>query len=353
MRSAGLIAPVSRRAFAGGTAMLAASAVAGHALAGVSAAAGSTPGTPTAADPLPSWNDGPNRRAILAFVAAVTAGGAPAFVPAEDRIAVFDNDGTLWAEQPVYTQSYFAIDEVKRLAPDHPEWAGTEPWDSFLSGDPERIATLSQHEVAGALAAVFTGMTVEEYEDRVAAWFATARHPVLDRPFSGVIYQPQLELFAYLRANGFRTWIVTAGGIDFLRPISGAYYGIPREQVIGSAAEVTWESVDGRPALVRQPKLGVNDDREGKPINIHLFIGRRPILAFGNSDSDQQMLEYAAAGDGPRPSLMLLLDHDDADREFAYRKSKLGNLDTALAEARERDWNVVSMKDDWATVFPA
>lgn len=301
-------------------------------------------------EPLPSWNDGPAKQAIIDFVAAVCEEADHDYVAPADRIAVFDNDGTLWAEQPVYSQAFFALDEIARLAPDHPEWAGVEPWDSILSGDAARMASLSEEDIAQALAVAFSGMPVEQYADNVAAWFADATHPVLQRPYRDLVYQPQLELLEFLSANGFTTWIVSGGGVDFMRVFSDDVYGIPPERVIGSASAVTWETLDGEQVLVKQPKLGVYNDKHGKPINIHLSIGKRPILACGNSDGDYQMLQHTATGDGP--SLMMLIHHDDGEREFAYdRVSKIGGLDAALDAANERGWSVVSMKDDWSVVF--
>lgn len=302
-------------------------------------------------DPLPSWNDGPAKQVILDFVAAVCDEAGPDYVAPADRIAVFDNDGTLWAEQPVYSQAFFALDEIARMAPEHPEWSGVEPWESILSGDPARMSTLSEEDIAQALAVAFSGMPVEQYAANVAAWFADATHPVLQRPYRELTYQPQLELLDYLTTNGFTPWIVSGGGVDFMRVFSQDVYAIPPERVIGSAGEVTWETLNGEQVLVKQPKLGVYNDKHGKPINIHLAIGRRPILACGNSDGDHQMLQHTAAGDGP--SLMMLIHHDDAEREFAYdRGSKIGGLDAALDEASQRGWTVVSMKDDWSAVFP-
>lgn len=301
---------------------------------------------------LPSWHEGPTKQAIVEFVAAVTDEDGPDYVPPADRIAVFDNDGTLWAEQPVYPQAFFALDEIARIAPDHPEWAGAEPWESILSGDPARMATLTEADIAEALGVAFSGMPVEQYAANVAAWFAEAKHPVLQRRYHEITYQPQLELLAFLADNGFTTWIVSGGGVDFMRVFSEDVYAIPPERVIGSAGEVTWETIDGQQVLVKQPKLGVYNDKHGKPINIHMAIGKRPILACGNSDGDHEMLQHTAAGDAP--SLLLLVHHDDVDREFAYaRGSKIGGLDAALDEATERDWTVISMKVDWATIFPA
>ncbi|MFM9106283.1 MAG: HAD family hydrolase [Chloroflexota bacterium] len=301
--------------------------------------------------PLPSWNDGPAKQAILGFVASVTAEGGPGFVPAEDRVAVFDNDGTLWAEQPAYTQALFALDEVRRLAPAHPEWSGSEPWDSVLSGDPKRIAALSKDDLVTVFGVATTGMTVDEYAANVAAWVGAATHPVLKLPIAGTVYQPQLELLDYLEANGFATWIVSGGGVDFMRVFAEDAYGIPPERIIGSATAVEFRDIDGAPTLVKLPELGIYNDKEAKPVNIYQSIGKRPVLACGNSDGDRQMLEYTAAGDGSR--LMILVHHDDAAREFAYdREGHVGRLDAAWDEAVARGWTVVSMKDDWATIFP-
>ena len=304
----------------------------------------------TSSTPLPSWHDGATKQAIVDFVTAVCDESGPNYVAPADRIAVFDNDGTLWTEQPVYSQAFFALDEIARLAPEHPEWAGVEPWESILSADPTRMAALSEEAVAQALAVAFSGMTVEQYAANVADWFAEATHPALQRPYRELAYLPQLELLGYLTAHGFTTWIVSGGGVDFMRVFSHDVYAIPPERVIGSAGEVTWETIEGEQVLVKQPKLGVYNDKHGKPINIHMAIGKRPILACGNSDGDHQMLQHTAAGEGP--SLMLLIHHDDADREFAYdRDSKIGGLEAALDEANERGWTVVSMKDDWARIF--
>ncbi len=336
-------AAVSRRAFAGGSAAFA-----------MSAAVGATVGHRGAAaegDPLPSWNDGSAKQAILDFVAAVTTEGGSGFVAPSDRIAVFDNDGTLWTEQPVYSQALFAVGEVKRLAPEHPEWVGQEPWDAVISGDPVRMSKLSEADIANVLASATTGMTTDQFAENVANWFAVAQHPVQKRPYGQTTYQPQLELLDYLEANGFATWIVSGGGVDFMRVFAEDVYGIPPERVIGSSTAVDWEMTDAGPVLIKQPKLGSYNDKTGKPINIHLAIGKRPIFAFGNSDGDKEMLEYTAAGDGAR--LMLLVHHDDAAREAAYdRGSHIGGLDAAWDEAVEKGWTVVSMKDDWATIFP-
>lgn len=300
-------------------------------------------------DPLPSWNDGPNKQAILDFVAAVTTEGGDRFVPERDRVAAFDNDGTLWTEQPLYTQAFFARDRIRALAPDYPEWQGEPPFKTILANDQEALAAMTKQELAAALAAAHAGMTTEEFAGIVGDWIGTAKHPRFDRPYTECTYQPMLELLAFLRANGFQTWIVSGGGVDFMRVFAEGVYGIPPAQVIGSSGKVQFEPRDGRPALVKLPELSSYDDKEGKPANIHLHVGRRPILAAGNSDGDQAMLQYVTGRDGP--SLALIVDHDDAQREYEYRISPLGRLEAALAEAEQRGWTVVSMKDDWRTVF--
>ena len=304
-----------------------------------------------AAEPLASWNDGKAKQAIVAFVAKVTKAGSPDFVPPAERIAVFDNDGTLWAEQPMYFQLLFALDRVKALAPQHPEWKEKEPFASLLRGDVKAALAGGEHAMLEIVMATHAGMTTEEFEQIVKDWLATAKHPETKRPYTAMVYQPMLELLAYLRANGFKTFIVSGGGIEFMRPWAEKVYGIPPEQVIGSSARTKFEVRDGKPVLVRLPELNFIDDKAGKPVGINSHIGRRPILAFGNSDGDIQMLEWTTGGVGPR--LGLLVHHDDGEREFAYdRKSPFGKLDLGLDEAPRRGWLVVSMKHDWASVFP-
>jgi phosphoserine phosphatase len=307
--------------------------------------------TATAADPLPSWNDGPTRSAILDFVERVTIEGGPDFVPPEERIAVFDNDGTLWSEQPAYFQLLFAIDRVKALAKDHPEWRTTQPFQAVLENDKATLAKSGMEGVMQIVAATHAGMTTDEFTEIAREWFRTARHPRFDRPYTECVYQPMLELLAYLRANGFRTYIVSGGGVQFMRVFAEEVYGIPPEQVIGSAIETAYELRDGKPVLVRQPKLAFLDDEAGKPIAIERIIGRRPVAAFGNSDGDLQMLEWTTIG--RKPSFGLLVHHTDADREWAYdRDSHIGTLDKALDEAKERGWTVVDMKNDWKSIYP-
>lgn len=303
-----------------------------------------------ATNPLPSWNHTPTTASIRSFVDSVTATGSPKFVPPAERVAVFDNDGTLWAEQPAYAQLYFAIDRVKAMAPQHPEWNDTEPFKSILAGDTKAALAGGEHAILQIIAATHSGMTTEEFEGQVRDWIATARHPQTGRLFTEMAYQPMIELLAYLRANGFKTYIVSGGGIEFIRPWSEAVYGIPPENVIGSSVKTKFELRDGSPVLVKLPELGSLDDKEGKPININLHIGHRPIAAFGNSDGDLAMLQWTAARDGA--SLCVLIHHTDAEREWSYdRASHVGRLDKALDEARRDGWTVVNMKQDWSRVF--
>ena len=302
-------------------------------------------------DPLPSWNDGAAKRAIVDFVQRVTTSGGQDFVPEQERIATFDNDGTLWAEQPMYFQLAFAFDRVKALAPQHPEWQEQEPFKSILKDDVKTAMAGGEAALMKVLVATHTGMTTAEFTQTVTDWAATARHPRFNRLYTECVYQPMLELLAYLRANGFKTYIVSGGGIEFMRPWMEKVYGIPPEQVVGSSGKTKFELRDGKPVLLRLPEVDFIDDKEGKPVGINKFIGRRPILAFGNSDGDHQMLQWTAAGSGPR--FMGLVHHTDAEREWAYdRTSHIGRLDKALDEALARGWTVVNMKDDWKTIFP-
>jgi phosphoserine phosphatase len=302
--------------------------------------------------PLPSWNDTASRRAIVEFVGKVTQEGSPNYVPALERIATFDNDGTLWAEQPMYFQAFFVVDRVKALAPQHPEWTTQEPFASVLKGDMKAALAGGEKALLEMVMATHAGMSTEEFEQIVKEWIATAKHPKTGRPFTEMVYQPMRELLAYLRANGFKTYIVSGGGIEFMRPWTEKVYGVPPEQVIGSSIKTKYETRDGKPVLVRLPEINVIDDKEGKPIAINQHIGRRPIAAFGNSDGDLQMLQWTTAGTGPR--FALIVHHTDAEREWAYdRKSHIGQLDKALDEAQARGWTVVDMKRDWKTVFGA
>jgi len=302
-------------------------------------------------DPLPSWNDGKAKQSIITFVEKVTKPGSPDFVPVPERIAVFDNDGTLWAEQPMYFQAFFVFDRIKALAPQHPEWKDKEPFASVLKGDVKSALAGGDRALMEMVMATHTGMTSEEFAKIVKDWIATAKHPMTKRPYTEMVYQPMLELLAYLRANGFKTFIVSGGGIEFMRPWTENVYGIPPEQVIGSSGKTKFELRDGKPVLVRLPELNFVDDKGGKPVGINQHIGRRPIAAFGNSDGDLQMLQWTAAGTGAR--FCLYVHHNDAAREWAYdRQSHIGTLDKGLDEANAKGWTVVSMKDDWKTVFP-
>jgi phosphoglycolate phosphatase-like HAD superfamily hydrolase len=302
------------------------------------------------AQPLKSWNDGAAKQAILKFVADVTAQGTPTYVPPEDRIAVFDNDGTLWAEQPMYVQFAFMFDQVKAAAPKHPEWKKNPAFKALMARDTKALAAMGQKPVLELVAVANSGMTVSEYDATIRQWLATAQHPKFKRPYTDLVYLPMQELLAYLRANDFRTFIVSGGSVEFMRPWAEKAYGIPAEQIIGSQQQVKFEMKNGKPTLRRAPKFAFIDDGPGKPIGIYRSIGRRPIAAFGNSDGDLQMLQVTAAGEGPR--LMLLVHHDDAQREFAYdRQSKVGKLDKAWDEAEAKNWVVVSMKNDWKRVF--
>jgi hypothetical protein len=304
-----------------------------------------------AADPLPSWNDGASKKAIVAFVDKVTKEGTPDFVPVAERIATFDNDGTLWAEQPLYFQFFFAMDRVQALAPQHPEWRDKEPYASLLKGDVKGALAGGVKAMIEIVMVTHAGMTTEEFEQIVKDWIVTARHPVTKRPYTEMVYQPMLELLAYLRANGFKTFIVSGGGVEFMRPWTEKVYGIPPEQVIGSSIKTKFELRDGTPVIVRLPEPDFTDDKEGKPVGINNHIGRRPIAAFGNSDGDLQMLQWTAAGPGPR--FCLYVHHTDAEREWAYdRPSAIGQLDKGLDEAKAKGWTVVSMKDDWKKVYP-
>jgi len=302
-------------------------------------------------DPLPSWNDGEAKQSIIAFVAQVTKTGSPDFVPHAERIAVFDNDGTLWAEQPMYFQLLFALDRVKVLAPQHPEWKDKEPFATLLQGDVKDALAGGEHAILEIVMATHAGNTTEEFEKIVQDWISTAKHPTTKRPYTEMVYQPMLEVLAYLRANGFKTFIVSGGGIEFMRPWSEKIYGIPPEQVIGSSIKVKFEMHEGTPVLVRLPELDFFDDKAGKPVAIHQQIGRRPIAAFGNSDGDLQMLQWTTSGQGPR--FALYVHHTDAEREWAYdRESSIGRLDNGLDEAKVKGWTVVDMKQDWKVIYP-
>jgi hypothetical protein len=300
--------------------------------------------------PLASWNDGAAKQSILSFVKRVTTEGSPDFVPPVDRIATFDNDGTLWCEQPFYFQGLFVLDRLRALAPQHPEWATTQPFKAALEGDMKGVAAGGMPALSELVMATHAGMTTEQFISLVTDWTATARHPRFHVAYTDLSYQPMLELLSYLRANGFKTYIVSGGGIEFMRTFSEQVYGIPPEQVVGSSIITKYEVRDGEGVLVREASLDFNDDGPGKPVGINKFIGRRPIFAFGNSDGDFQMLEWVSSGPGLR--IGLLVHHDDAVREYAYdRQSFVGKLDAALDAAPAHGWIVVSMKNDWNRIF--
>jgi len=307
-------------------------------------------GQPATGDPLPSWNDGAAKQAVLNFVRSATDKGSPQYVPPERRVATFDQDGTLWVEQPMYTQVMFAFDRVKAIAPKHPEWADREPFKAILADDREAMAKFTLRDLEVVIAATHSGMTVEEFRGIAKDWLATAKPPRFKRPYTECVYQPMREVMAHLRANGFRTYIVTGGGQDFVRAYAEAVYGVPPEQVIGTAGQTKYEFRDGRPVLVKVPKVLLVDDKAGKPEAIDLVIGRRPVAAFGNSDGDREMLEYSR---GEGTGLAMLVHHDDAVREFAYGpKSKVGTFsDELMAEATKHHWTVIGIKDDWKRVF--
>jgi phosphoserine phosphatase len=303
------------------------------------------------ADPLPSWNDTAPKNAILSFVERVTKQGSTEFVRPEERIATFDNDGTLWAEQPIYSQLLFALDRIKVLAPQHPEWRTTEPFASMLNGDVKGALAGGEPALMKIVAATHSGMSSAEFNQIVIDWIATARHPLTKRLYTEMVYQPMLELTAYLRANGFKTYIVSGGGIDFMRPWTEKVYGIPPEQVVGSSGKTKFQLKDGKPELMRLPEINFINDGPGKPVGINRHIGRRPIAAFGNSDGDMQMLQYATTGIGAR--FGMIIHHTDAEREWAYdRTSSVGKLNKALDAAPAAGWTVVDMKSDWKTIFP-
>jgi phosphoglycolate phosphatase-like HAD superfamily hydrolase len=305
----------------------------------------------TGAETLPSWNDGPAKQGIVSFVAAVTQKGGRDFVPEPERIAVFDNDGTLWSEQPIYVQFAFMIDQLRASAPKHPEWKSNAAFNALAAHDKKALAAMGQKPVLELLGVANSGMSVVEYDESIRAWLKSARHPQLKRPYTELVYAPMQELLTYLRANGFKTFIVSGGSVEFMRPWAEQAYGIPPEQIIGSQQEVSFAMREGKPVLTRGPKFVFVDDGPGKPVGIYRQLGRRPLAAFGNSDGDLQMLQVTAAGTGRR--LMLLVHHDDAEREFAYdRQSHIGKLDKAWDEAQAAKWIVVSMKSDWKRIFP-
>ena len=304
-----------------------------------------------AAEPLPSWQEGTSKKAIVEFVQAVTTDGSKDFVAPADRIAVFDNDGTLWSEQPMYFQLLFALEEVKRLAPQHPEWKDQQPFKAVLENDQKTLSDSGMEGLMNIVGATHTQISTEAFLANVRAWLAKAVHPKTHKPYTEMIYQPMLELLDYLRRNDFRTYIVSGGEVEFMRAWAEEVYGVPPEQVIGTTFDAEYQYNDGKPVIMRMPKLAHNDDGPGKPVSIAAIIGRRPIFAFGNSDGDQQMLQWTAGGEGKR--FMGLVHHTDAQREWAYdRTSKIGKLDKALDEAKAQNWTVVDMAKEWRRIYP-
>jgi phosphoglycolate phosphatase-like HAD superfamily hydrolase len=302
-------------------------------------------------EPLPSWNEGQAKRAIVDFVKRVTADGGADFVPLAERIAVFDNDGTLWIEKPMYAQLAFALDRVKELAPQHPEWKDKQPFKAALEGDLEAVAAGGEHALLELVMATHAGMTTDAFAQVVQEWLAVAKHPRFNRPYTDLVYQPMLDLLAYLRANGFRNYIISGGGIEFMRPWTEKVYGIPPEQVVGSSIKTRFELREGKPVLMRLPEINFIDDKAGKPVGIHMHVGRRPVAAFGNSDGDLQMIQWTTAGSGAR--FGLIVHHTDSEREYAYdRQSSVGRLDKAFEEAKRQGWTIVDMKQDWKRIFP-
>lgn len=307
-------------------------------------------------DPLPSWNDTATKEAIISFVQKVTTESSPDFVPTAERIATFDNDGTLWSEKPMYFQFLFALDRVKQLAPQHPEWKTKEPFASLLKGDMKTVLAGGEKAAAEIIMVTHAGMTTDQFEAIVQDWITTARHPQTGRLLTEMVYQPMLELLGYLRANGFKTFIVSGGGIEFMRPWTERVYGIPPEQIVGSSIKTQFELRDGKPVLLRLPEIDFIDDKAGKPVGINAHIGRRPIFAAGNSDGDLQMLQYTTIARGPDDTTTrfgLIVHHTDAEREWAYdRDSHIGNLDKALDDASRHGWTIVNMKQDWRRIYP-
>ena len=305
-----------------------------------------------ASNPLPSWNDGESKQAIVAFVNKVTREGSEDFVPAPERIATFDNDGTLWSEQPMYFQFIYVIERIKKLAPQHPAWKEQEPFASVLKGDMQQALAGGEKALLEMVMATHAGLTAEEFSKSVKEWLSTARHPKTGKRYTAMVYQPMLELLDYLRANDFKIFIVSGGGIDFVRVFSEEVYGIPPERVVGSSIKAKYEVRDGKPVIVKLPEIDLIDDKAGKPVGIHRYIGSRPILAIGNSDGDFEMLEWTTTGDGPR--LGMILHHTDADREWAYdRDSHIGKLDRGLNESSGRNWNLIDMKKEWKNIYPS
>lgn len=305
----------------------------------------------TVGDPLPSWNESASKSAIIDFVTDVTNPSSANFIKVEDRIATFDNDGTLWSEQPAYFQLFFAIDRVKQLAPDHPEWKTEQPFKAVLENDMQELMKQGEAGLLKIVMVTHANITAEEFENIVKNWIATAKHPKFDRPYTDLVFQPMLELLDYLQANDFKTFIVSGGGVDFMRAWVEGVYGIPKDQVIGSTSKTQFVFKDDKPVIERLPEIEFIDDKEGKPVGINKFIGRKPVFAAGNSDGDLAMLQYTASGEGKR--FMIYVHHTDAEREWAYdRESHIGQLDKGLDEATEKGWTVIDMKNDWKVIYP-
>jgi len=302
-------------------------------------------------DPLPSWNEGPTKNAIISYVKQVTDQGSKDFIPLKDRIATFDNDGNLWSEQPAYFQLFFAIDRVKAMAADHPEWVNEQPFKAVLENDMESLAKQGEHGLIQLVMATHSGNTTEEFKADVQDWIKTALHPTKKVTYDQLVYQPMLELLAYLRANDFKTYIVSGGGVDFMRAFVTEIYGIPEEQIIGSRIKTAFEYNDGNPVIKRLPELEFIDDKEGKPLNIQKIIGKKPVFSSGNSDGDLQMMQWAASN--KHKSFMLYVHHTDSEREWAYdRESHIGKLDKGLDQALKDGWTVIDMKNDWKVIYP-
>lgn len=305
----------------------------------------------TNTDPLPSWNEGKTKSAITSFVESITTSGSPDFVPIEDRVATFDNDGTLWSEQPMYFQLIFAIDRVKELAPEHPEWKDVEPFKSILNNDIHGVLASGMEGLMQIVMVTHANVTSEVFEKSVKKWAATAKHPTLNRPFTDLVYQPMLELLDYLRANGFKTYIVSGGGVDFMRALVTEVYGIPAEQIIGSTIKTDFDYNGGEPIIKRLPAIDFIDDKEGKPVNIHKIIGKKPIFCAGNSDGDLAMLQYTASNS--LKNFNVYIHHTDSVREWAYdRNSHIGKLNKGLDQAIRDGWTVTDMQKDWKVIYP-
>jgi len=302
-------------------------------------------------DPLPSWKVGNSRDSIIEFVDVVTDISNANYVPVDERIAVFDNDGTLWSEQPLYFQFYYALSQIEKAAPAHPEWSDQEPYKTALAGNRDDILSLGTKGLVEIILATHSGMTNTEFRQSVQAWIAMAEHPTTQRAYSQMVFQPMLELMDYLRANGFQVYIVSGGGVEFMRAFAEGVYGVPPENTIGSNLGIQLEATEDGLVLRRVAEVSFVNDKAGKPVGIQRAIGRRPIFAFGNSDGDLQMLQWTVAGDGP--SFAGIVHHTDADREWAYdRESRLGRLDKALDEGMERGWTIVDMRSEWSRIYP-